>query len=260
MNLHRSNRGRASLAAALLACALGLPLLAANVSSATATAAPSVAEPAQAKTNRYIGAQKCKSCHADKASGDQFAAWQGMKHSHAWERLASEEAKQVGKAKGIDDPQKADACLKCHVTAFGVPKEQLDKSFDMKAGVQCETCHGPGEQHMKARVAAAGDEEDEEGFGDEKAAPKYAKLPAGEIIVSPPMSTCLACHNEESPSFRPFCFHRANAEVRHLNPLKPRTPEERAAILACGEGEKCTCKKGDDGCKCGVPDPKVQKK
>lgn len=256
MKFHRSNRGRASLATALLACAFGLPLIAATKSPA---AEPAI-DPSQAKTNHYIGAQKCKSCHNDKASGDQFSAWQNMKHSHAWERLASEEAKKVGKEKGIDDPQKAEACLKCHVTAFGVPADQLDKSFDMKSGVQCETCHGPGEQHMKARVAAAGDEEAEEGFGDEKAGPKYAKLPAGEIIVSPPMSTCLSCHNEQSPSFKPFCFHRANADVRHLNPKKPRTAEELKAVLSCGEGDKCTCKHGDDGCKCGVPDPKVQKK
>ena len=74
------------------------------------------------------------------------------------------------------------------------------------------------------------------------------------------MDTCLACHKEESPSFKPFCFHRANAEVRHINPVKPRTPEQLAELLACGEGEKCTCKHGDDGCKCGVPDPKVAKK
>jgi hypothetical protein len=234
------------LAVVVLLAAFGIPFVALGAQgTGAAKGAP--------KVNRFIGAQKCKTCHTDKAAGDQYTAWTNMKHAKAWERLASDEAKKVGKEKGIEDPQKSEKCLACHVTGFGQPKEHFDKAFDVKLGVQCETCHGPGERHMKARIAAAGDEE-------EDAKPKYTAIPADEIVVTPKMEVCLACHNEESPSFRPFCFHRANAEVRHLNPLKPRTPEELAKILACGEGEKCTCKHGDDGCKCGVPDPKVNKK
>jgi len=250
MQILASKRGTVSLIAsiALLAAAAAL------------WSARAVAEPAQAKVNHYIGAQKCKSCHSDKATGDQHGAWTKMKHAKAFEVLASDDAKRIAKEKGIADAQKADECLKCHVTGHGKPAENFDKAFDPKLGVQCETCHGPGEKHMKARVAAAGDEEEEEDLDAGKKAAKYVKLPADEMISDPGMKTCLGCHNAESPNFKPFCFHRANAEVRHLNPAKPRTPEELKLVLACGEGDKCTCKNGDDGCKCGVPDPKVQKK
>lgn len=239
--------------------ALVLGLLGTVLISSSAASGP---EQAKAKVNRYIGSQKCKNCHADKASGDQYTAWTHMKHAKAWETLASDEAKKVGKAKGVEDPQKADGCLKCHVTGFGKPPESFDKSFDLKMGVQCESCHGPGEAHVKARIAAAGDEEEGEGFGDDKqVAKKYTKIPETEILLAPPMSTCLSCHNSESPSFKPFCFQRCNAEVRHLNPAKPRTAEELAKILACGKGADCKCVNGvADECKCAVPDPQHNKK
>ena len=246
-----SKRGMVSLGA----------LIALLVLVAAVCSASSAADPAQAKVNHYIGAQKCKSCHSDKASGDQYGAWTKMKHAKAFESLGSDEAKKLAKAKGIEDPQKADQCLKCHVTGRDKPADQLDKGFDMKLGVQCESCHGPGEQHLKARFDAAGAEDEGEDLeGGKKAAAKYKKIPADELISVPEMKTCLGCHNAESPSFKDFCFHKKNAEVRHLNPAKPRTADELKLILACGEGDKCTCKHGDDGCKCGVPDPKVQKK
>jgi hypothetical protein len=199
------------------------------------------AEPTQ-KVNRYIGAQKCKTCHASKEAGDQFGALQKMKHAHAWEALASDTAKAQAKEKAIEDPQKADACVKCHVTAFGVPEKEIAKGFDKTIGVQCESCHGPGDLHMKARLAAAASEEPD--------APKvYKGIPEGEMIVSPPMETCLACHNKESPNFKPFCFCKAKLEIRHLNPLRQRTDAEKAALAKCPCPEACDCHK--DCCKDG---------
>ncbi len=250
MQLHSSTRGTISLGALIALLVLGATLW--------STAAP--ADPAQAKINHYIGALKCKTCHSDKAHGDQFGAWSKMKHAKAFEVLASDDAKRIAKEKGIEDAQKSDKCLKCHVTAYGKPAEEIGKGFDPKLGIQCESCHGPGEKHMKARVAAAGADEEEDLDAGDKQGAKYTKIPADEVIFDPGMKTCLSCHNSESPSFKNFCFHKSNAQVRHLNPAKPRTADELKLVLACGEGDKCTCKNGDDGCKCGVPDPKVQKK
>lgn len=202
--------------------------------------------PAPAK-NRYIGAAKCKNCHSAKESGDQYGVWMKEKHPNAYQALASDKAKEYAKARGIEgDPQKSDKCLKCHVTAFAAPKDELHKSFDPTLGVQCETCHGPGENHLKARMAAAAE-------APEGAEPKYTAVPADEIIANPPMKTCLQCHNEESPSFKPFCFHKRVEDIRHLNPLKPRTEAERGAMLVCGCGEACPCTNGCEEGKCGVP-------
>src|SRR6185436_15882945 len=117
--------------------------------------APS-AEIAQAKkVNKYIGAQKCKNCHAAAESGNQFEALGKMKHAHAFAVLATEDAKKSAKDRGVTDPQKDDKTL----------------------GVQCETCHGPGELHMKARMAAAAAEGDEEELDSKDKGKKYVAVP-----------------------------------------------------------------------------------
>jgi hypothetical protein len=201
-------------------------------------AVPSSAAEPQAKVNKYVGAQKCKNCHSSAEAGDQYGVWQKMDHAKAFEVLGSEEAKKIASEKGIADPQKDEQCVKCHVTAFGVPAEQIAKGFDPKLGVQCETCHGPGEQHMKARLAAAA--------AEPEGAPKtYVKIPDGELVASPPVQKCLECHNSGSPTFKAFCYPAAVHKTRHANPLKPRTDEEKKALefKGCGDGCKCT-----DGC------------
>lgn len=212
---------------------------------------PTIPAPAQgAKVNRYIGAQKCKNCHGAAESGNQFDALGKMKHASAYAVLASDEAKKAGMERGVTAPQTDDKCVKCHVTAFGVPDDQIAKGFDRTLGVQCESCHGPGEMHMKARMSAAADESDEEGFDEKDKAKKYVVVPAAEIIADPPMSTCVACHNKDSPSYQPFCFHKAKSAIRHLNPLKPRTAEDTAKLLACGCEGTCICKTSAPEGKC----------
>lgn len=192
------------------------------------------------KANRFIGAQKCKTCHSSKESGNQFEALSKMKHAHAFEVLATDAAKATAKAKNIDDPQKADACVKCHVTAFGVPEAEIAKGFDRSLGVQCETCHGPGEAHMKARMAAAAEED--------TSVPHVVKaVPAGELIASPEITVCTGCHNAESPNYKPFCHCKSKLEVRHLNPKRQRTEAEKTALATCSCKDDCACKQ--DCCK-----------
>lgn len=206
------------------------------------TSSPAEASQAAKKANRYIGAQKCKTCHSSKDTGDQFGALAKMKHAHAFEALASEDAKKTGKAKGIEDPQKADACVKCHVTAFGVPDTDVAKGFDRTIGIQCESCHGPGDAHMKARMAAAATEEPD--------APKvYKGVPAGEIVSDPNAAVCTGCHNKESPNYKEFCECKMKLQIRHLNPKRVRTDAEKAALNTCSCKDDCACKK--DCCKDG---------
>jgi cytochrome c553 len=190
--------------------------------------APAAGSGRAAADNKYIGADKCKSCHGSADTGDQYGHWKAMKHAKAFETLASEEAKKLAASKSIADPQKADECVRCHVTAFGVPEDQIKKGFDRTMGVQCEACHGPGEQHMKARFAAAA-----------KSDAAAAEIPAGEIVTLPPMTLCVQCHNEQSPNYKPFCYHEFNAQIRHLNPKKARTTIDIGA---------CTCPKCANGC------------
>lgn len=228
--------------AALLSLFLGLQLAFAGLESGARQ---------DQKPNRYVGAAKCKNCHRSDEAGNQFEAWESSEHSHAFEVLASPESLAAAKERNIENPQESPECLRCHVTGYGEPEDHFRKGFEMEAGVQCESCHGPGENHMKARLmAAAAAARDPDAKQDE-----YVQVPEDEIISDVGQQVCLECHNEESPTFKPFCYYERKAEIRHLNPLKPRTDEERAALLVCGCGDDCECVHGSvEGC--GVPPKK----
>ncbi|MGH7144558.1 MAG: multiheme c-type cytochrome [Planctomycetota bacterium] len=179
--------------------------------------------------NHYVGVDKCKSCHVAKEKGDQYDIWKGTKHAQAYEVLASDKAKEYGKKVGIDDPQTSPKCLVCHETGYGDPKEMFDKTFVNHQGVQCETCHGPGENHVKARFAAAsapaagGDNGGfGGGFGDDNAAPTAPTIPAGEILMPKDETTCVKCHNANSPSAKAsekFDFPSMFKKIAHPDPL-----------------------------------------
>ncbi len=206
---------------------------------AFALASSPSAEPNQAKPkiNHYIGAAKCKNCHNVADNGNQYECWTKSKHAEAFKTLGSDAAKKMAADKKIEDAQKADACLKCHTTGFGLEADQFDKKFDKTAGVQCETCHGPGETHMKARLAAAA--------AEENADPKVRKkVPDGEIQVSVEAKLCTACHNSESPSYKPFCLATRVAEIAHYDPRGDR--KAKAPKCKCeGKDAKCECKEID---------------
>jgi hypothetical protein len=158
-----------------------------------------------ADTPKYVGAKKCKMCHMSKKRGDQWGIWEDSKHSKAYETLANEHSKKVAKEEGISgDPQKADQCLKCHVTAHGVAASKKESSFSMEEGVGCEACHGPGSEYKGMKVMkdlAAG-----------KVEPKTVGFIPGK------KETCLGCHNEESPTYKPFKYEEDYKKIAHPTP------------------------------------------
>jgi hypothetical protein len=100
----------------------------------------------------YVGVKTCKMCHSKEATGDQYKVWAGTAHAKAFEALASDESKAAAKKLGIDDPQKADACLKCHVTAFPVMGDLENQKITLEEGISCESCHGPGSGYKGLKV------------------------------------------------------------------------------------------------------------
>ena len=186
--------------------------------------------------NRYIGAAACKNCHKAKEKGEQYQKWEESEHAKAFADLASDKAKEAAAKAGVADPQKDAKCLQCHVTAFDKDKREIKAGFKVEMGVQCESCHGPGEQHAKARFAAAAKGEPQE----------HVAVPADEIVIEPEAKVCLQCHNDKSPTFKPFCFKERREKIAHLDPRKERT-EAQLAALKCDCGEKCECKQAECG-------------
>lgn len=149
----------------------------------------------------YIGVDGCKMCHKSEKKGDQFGKWSESPHAKAFATLATDEAKAVAKKAGLEgDPQKADACLTCHVTGHGAKAELFGKKYKAEDGVGCESCHGAGADYKKTKT-----------MKDREAA-----VAAGLIV--PTEETCKGCHNEKSPTFKEFDFEKAFAQIAHPYP------------------------------------------
>lgn len=193
-------------------------------------------EPPFVAGGRYIGAAMCKNCHNGEDKGNAYDHWSKTPHSKAYENLASDKAKEVGKKVGVDEPQKSEKCLKCHVTAYGVDAKEIKASFKMENGVQCESCHGPGEDHQKKRFAEA-----------MKKGEAPSPITADEIKVSRSLDTCKKCHNDESPTYKPFCLKERMEKIEHLDPRKKRSEEELTKLRNTCSPDCTICKGKKDG-------------
>lgn len=179
---------------------------------------------------RLIGAKACKNCHNTADKGEAFAIWEKTPHAKAFETLGTDKAKAIAKEKGIADPQKDDKCLKCHSIGHGLPAAQIKKGFKIEDGVQCESCHGPGDDHFKARM---------------KDSTKPGSVPMGkdEIdVATRSMELCGKCHNPESPTHKPMCLKEAMAKIEHLDPRKKRSEEETKKLRETCSPDCAKCK------------------
>jgi hypothetical protein len=85
-------------------------------------------------TSDFAGEAICKTCHPV-----QYEVWRQSKHAGAYKHLES-----VNKAYDPD-------CVACHTVGFNKPGGFLDKLITPQlAGVQCESCHGPGKAHAQS--------------------------------------------------------------------------------------------------------------
>lgn len=151
-----------------------------------------------AAQHKYIGVAKCRLCHMNaKLGGDNYNAWKASAHARAYETLASEKAKAKAKELKIADPQTSERCVKCHVTAYGVPAALVGPGVKNEDSVGCERCHGPGSDYMPNEV-----------MRDKKAA-------AAKGLITPDEKLCRTCHNEESPFYKPFDYKTFVAKIAH---------------------------------------------
>lgn len=112
----------------------------------------------------YALGASCKPCHAA-----AWSSWEKTKHATAFRRVATERDNPAG-------------CVGCHVTPQGAALREQDAN----ANVQCEGCHGPGRDHIKAAESGA------------------AK--PGQITRKPAEEVCVQCHAARSPHFKFFSY------------------------------------------------------
>ena len=216
------------------------------------TAKKEVTKPAKADTTEkvkehaYIGISKCKMCHNTAKWGKIYDKWAATKHADAYTTLANKESKAIAKKMNINDPQKSDKCLVCHVTGYGrygvakivdnggimkiVDKGEIAKisgkdeppkgeKYSMEEGVTCEACHGPAGDYVTSHI---------------KKDNKKQAMADGLIIPTEELSKelCVKCHNKQSPTYQEFKYKEAVKLVEH------HKPTEEELKKAGGEGEK----------------------
>lgn len=126
----------------------------------------------------YVGSQSCKECHEE-----DYEIWKKSGHAHAFATLVRRESDA--------DP----TCIGCHTVGFGEPSGYRRAYRDSKlTDVGCESCHGPGSEHV-AQWRAGQDPP----F-------KFRPLGAGD---------CIQCHYGEFS--RPFDWDTFWPHVKHGN-------------------------------------------
>jgi len=189
----------------------------------------------------FVGVKVCAECHRGKGMGYQHAKWIHSKHARAYAVLARPEARKIAELSGIpQEPQRAAACLGCHATGEQAEQWEMDETFHIEDGVQCEKCHGPGSEYIDKQIMV-----------DRKAAEA-----AG--LQMPTMDDCLKCHLTKGSHVAVHGrsmpdMEKAWKQIEHLAPSvwrltdPPELPKPSAAeqskpkytgAAACGECHK----------------------
>ncbi len=131
----------------------------------------------------YVGIEMCKLCHNKKELGGQYDIWTNSAHSRAFYALGTSEARKIADKIGINDPQQNGKCLRCHSTSYAFSEEKAANDLKDEDGVQCESCHGPGEEYSYKKVMENREQ---------------AKVNG---LIMPTEDTCRKCHNPECPAW-----------------------------------------------------------
>ena len=153
--------------------------------------------------NKYVGTKTCIMCHKGAAKGAMDEIWMKSKHANAYTVLTEAKALEIAKAKGIANPAESKECNECHTLGKTVDASLFDAKFDIKQGVQCETCHGAGSAYKSSTVMKNKEEAIKNG------------LNAFDGGVE---KFCRGCHNEKSPTFKEFKFAEMFDKIKHKKP------------------------------------------
>jgi peroxiredoxin len=139
----------------------------------------------------HVGADACRDCHQR-----EYDQWGSTKHAAAFAVLL-----QAGRSA---DP----VCQPCHTTGLGRKGGFGDETATaVMTGVQCEVCHGPGADHVKAPAEL-------------KKQTIYGITDQCSFCII--QGVCATCHDQANDPH--FDIETALPLVRHL----PQTPEKKA--------------------------------
>ncbi|HEX5082978.1 MAG TPA: multiheme c-type cytochrome [Blastocatellia bacterium] len=142
--------------------------------------------------------ESCAQCHKE-----EYEVWKNSRHSHAFAALEE-------KQRMFDSN-----CVGCHSLGFRDQGFVSVKATPQFANVHCESCHGPGSEHIKAPTA-------------------------GNYKTPPKNQSCLVCHDRDnSPDFD---FEKYWPVIAHKNSFKPE-----AAPAKERQGDRETRRSGDKG-------------
>lgn len=159
--------------------------------------------------SQYVGNQACKDCHAS-----TYEVWLGTKHARSYVFLDSEAGKAIAEKEEVSaQPTLSAKCVVCHTTAADVPADFRASGFHIEEGIKCESCHGPGGEHVKGELSLN----------------RQAVL--ATRMTSPTEEDCLVCH-KEIPSHdlldkKPFDFKKDMAKIAH-----PVSRDEKLDLLS----------------------------
>ena len=196
------------------------------------------AHPLQASNPKasFVGSQACMICHND--HGNSWQVYAGSKHSHAYAALEN-----IAKKPSLRnfDPE----CIRCHTVGYDYNSGFVDTvKTPQLINVGCESCHGPGSQHVsnplnkKFALELSPWKTNGEGqlpsvdklkaYYEEKDRVKQQKIltPAEYQTMLRADRTCQTCHNQDNdPHFKfevfwPKVVHAKKPNGPNVGPAK----------------------------------------
>ena len=153
----------------------------------------------------YVGSKSCKGCHKSAKGGKAYPKWESTSHANAFKTLQTPEADKIAADKGFTTKAaETDNCLSCHVTGMNVEGAAFHKKFKKEEGVGCESCHGAASGYKMKHSKAA-----------QKEAAKAAGFSLPNISDGSAEALCITCHNENSPTYKPFDLKEKWSKIEH---------------------------------------------
>jgi nitrate/TMAO reductase-like tetraheme cytochrome c subunit len=147
---------------------------------------------------QHVGSESCRDCHES-----EYETWAASPHAAAVMTLS-----EAGESANAE-------CLACHTTGFGrpggFPRDGVVESHTDLARVGCESCHGPGEEHVQEDAARIGNIVS---LGDK----------CGSCVI---LQICSSCHDEiNDPGFEFEVLEKI--ETQRHGTIEPGTGKPKA--------------------------------